>query len=93
MKNDPVNPKRIVFPEGGMGQALIGADDITGDNLSDKRAVAPGIFAHLSARLLKDFNYLNKNFTSTTEGERILQTSMPLTNQMVRDIKRAACAI
>jgi hypothetical protein len=77
--------KTLVFNSEGYGQALVGADDITGKNIDLARAHAPETFRYLSQRLFEEFNYINKNMMYTKQGRSIIQKTQPISDDAVRD--------
>ena len=88
--------KTPVFPEGGLGQALIGADDLTGNNLGvaggGRSAFGTETFNYLSEKLRK-FEYVNKNYEKTTQGQSILMKEAPVTNEDIEDQLLLKCYI
>ena len=54
--------KKIVFPENGIGQNLMGVKYENGEWVSNKELPAPNLFIYLSKRLLQDFGYQNPIF-------------------------------
>jgi len=78
--------KELVFNEDGYGQALIGANDITGNNQNIARALAPETFNYLSRRLFEEFGYENKNFINVPAGKKVIQKLQPVTDEEIIDI-------
>jgi hypothetical protein len=91
-----IDGKTPVWPQGGLAQALIGADDVTGDNFGnagDNRSTfGSETFNHLSEKLRK-FGYTNKNYEKTAQGESLLMKDAPVTNQDVEDQLLLKCYI
>lgn len=55
--------KTLAFPKTGIGQYMIGADEITGELPSGKiTPIAPATFVYLSQKLWDNFKYANPNF-------------------------------
>lgn len=55
--------KTLYFPKTGIGQYMIGADDVTGELPSGKIVpIAPATFVYLSQKLWDNFKYANPNF-------------------------------
>ncbi len=77
--------KALRFNPNGYGQALVGADDVTGDNLDYSRALAPETFIYLSQKLFENFGYVNKNFLKTGSGIETVQAVQPVNDEMVRE--------
>lgn len=83
-RDDPINPKTILFNPNGYGQAMIGASPKTGANLDLKRATAPETFYYLSRQLRDNFGYTNKNFI---EAEDMIK-KVELMEQNINDLAR-----
>lgn len=75
----------LVFNSSGYGQALIGVDDVTGDNIDPSRAHAPETFRYLSKRLFEEFNFINKHLLYSKEGRAVVQKTQPVSDDAVRD--------
>lgn len=75
----------LVFNSSGYGQALIGAEDVTGDNIDPAKAHAPETFRYLSKRLFEEFNFINKHLLYSKEGRAIVQQTQPVSDDAVRD--------
>lgn len=85
LKDYQKDGKALKFNPDGYGQALIGADDLTGDNLNYSRALAPETFIYLSQQLFENFGFVNKNFLKTSGGIEAVQKTQPITDEMVKD--------
>lgn len=75
----------LVFNSSGYGQALIGAEDVTGDNINLAKAHAPETFRYLSKRLFEEFNFINKHLLYSKEGRAIVQQTQPVSDDAVRE--------
>ena len=73
----------FVFNPNGYGQALIGADPLTGNNPNPKDAVAPETFRYLSQKLFENFGYMNKNFLTRKEENAYIQKGQPASDEAV----------
>ena len=63
MKAVQQSGKTLIFPKTGIGQYMIGADEITAELPSGKIVpIAPATFVYLSQKLWDNFKYANPNF-------------------------------
>jgi hypothetical protein len=63
MKAVQQSGKTLIFPKNGIGQYMIGADEITAELPSGKIVpIAPATFVYLSQKLWDNFKYANPNF-------------------------------
>lgn len=78
LETDVANGKTPVFPKGGLGQALIGAEDVTGKRIGPIRESA--VFDALSKGLAK-YGYKNNNHRFTQKGKKFLISTSAVTNE------------
>jgi hypothetical protein len=78
----PITENLILNPN-GYGQALIGADPLTGNNPDPNNATAPETFRYLSQKLFDNFGYMNKNFLTRKEENAHIQRNQPATDETV----------
>ncbi len=82
------NGYKIAFPATGLGQYMIGANDLTGVIDSKKSPIARATFVYLSEQLFKHFQYVNPNFEKALYDQKsinVVQESAPITDEEVQE--------
>jgi len=79
------NGQELVFNIRGYGQYMIGGSDVT---IMEPKGSPPAMqtFLYLSKQLFDNFGFLNPNYLRTKPGRVEVQSSQPVTDQMVRDL-------
>jgi hypothetical protein len=74
------------FPATGIGQYMIGADDLTGKLIGDIQPIALASFVYLSQQLFENFGYVNPNYEKVlgfTGEVNLVQASAEVTDEML----------
>jgi len=77
--------QELVFNTNGYGQYMIGGSDVTADQPQGE-APAMETFLYLSQQLFENFGFLNPNYLRTKPGRVVVQSSQPVSDEMVRDL-------
>ncbi len=74
--------QKLVFSIEGYGQYML---NTTTKNSNNPTSIAPQTFLYLSKRLFEEFGYINPNYLTTTPGKVAVQSTQPITDDMIKD--------
>jgi hypothetical protein len=86
MMQQKASGKKLVFPATGIGQYMIGADDLTGKLIGNIQPIALASFVYLSEQLFEKFDYINPNYEKVlgfTGGVNVVQEAAEVTDEML----------